>query len=355
MESDTPSIKNGNLEIDIFKFLFSIVVVLCHCIYWGGYRFKAGALAVEFFFIVSGFLFTKKVLADEDDAAGWKYIVRSVKNLTPFLAAGMIISLCWHFCFCNWTKQALFANFILSVIGELLHFQMFGLPMFSSTGVVWYLSAMYIGMGILSLFLKKSKNSFPTLPLLLIVMFIYGWLCQKRGNVRGPGDWLGNCFVGTLRGIAGISLGALCYRFTLFLRNFGFNFKGRILLSIVEFCLYLHSAFYMWRKESFFYDFYILFYLFIAVAITFSELSLFSFVNKWKAPFFRRASICILFSHFYVVQYFEKIFPQFTGAKAKVIVTLQVVLLSVLNYFLAGLIKRVVAKFIKAIRTESAA
>ena len=157
-----------------------------------------------------------------------------------------------------------------------------------------------------------------------------------------------------MRGIAGIFLGALCYKFVIFLKGVGFNLLGRILLSAIEFCVYLHSALYMWRSSHSGWDFYIVFGLFIGVAITCSELTLFSFVNKWNAPFFRRASICILFSHYYVVKYFEKNFPQFTGIEAKVLVILQVVLLSVLNYFLAGLIKRIISKFIKAIRTESA-
>ena len=52
--------KKSNLEIDMLKFLFSIVVVLCH---WG--KLLNGGLAVEFFFIVSGYFFAKSIIAKQ--------------------------------------------------------------------------------------------------------------------------------------------------------------------------------------------------------------------------------------------------------------------------------------------------
>lgn len=343
--------KSANVEIDILKFLFSIVVVAHH---WMVFGFETGGLAVEFFFIASGFFFTKKVFGNHVYDDGGKYILKSIKGISPFLFAGILVSLVWNFFLNSLTTDRLWVAMKLSFVGEMLHFQMFGLPMYPSTGVAWYLSAMYMGMAFLALLFRKTRESFPTIVLGLTVLFVYGWLNRTRSGLQEPGDWLGNCYVGALRGIAGISLGALCYRFVLFLRNFGFNLKGRIFLSAVEFCFYARSVFYMWRKSPSFWDFYVVLMLFIAVSISLSELSLFSFVNKWKMPFFRRASICILFSHYYAVQYFEKNFPQFTGLTAKLLVVLQVVLLSVLNYVLAGLIRSACSKIVKALRTESA-
>ena len=342
--------KNGNVEIDILKFLFSIVVVFHH---WEFFGFKTGALAVEFFFIVSGFFFTKKVFADRMYGEGGKYIVKSIKGISPFLFAGILTSLTWNYFVNDWKIEWLLDVMKLSVIGEMLHFQMFGLPVYPSTGVVWYLSAMYMGMAFLALLFKKSRESFPTIFLTLTVLLIYGWLNVNRSGLHDAGYWLGNCYVGALRGVAGIFLGALCYRVVLCLRNFGFNLKGRILLTAVEFCFYLYSAIYMWRRSHSLWDFYLVLALFVAVSISLSELSLFSFVNRWKMPFFRRASICILFSHFCVVKYFEKSFPQFTGVTAKLLVVLQVVLLSLLNYVLAELIKRLFPRIVKSLKAET--
>lgn len=232
----------------------------------------------------------------------------------------------------------------------MLHFQMFGLPMFSSTGVVWYLSAMYIGMAILTVIFNRYKEQFPISLPIIVVLFVYGWLNIKRGGLHDPGVWLGHTFVGTLRGIAGIALGAVCFSFVGLLKKFGFNFYGRIFLSILEVCCYLISGIYMWKFHPSYWDFYIVLLLFIGVSISLSELSLFSFINRFNIPFFRKASICILFSHFYVVQYFQTNYPQFTGRTGKLLVIAQVIALSVLNYLLAKLIKSLVFKFVSFIK-----
>lgn len=275
--------------------------------------------------------------------------MKSIKNISAYIAAGIVLSLCWNFFLNNWTAEILFENFKLSFVGEMLNFQMFGLPMFSSTGVIWYFSAMYIGMSVVTLVFHHTKEKFPAISLALIVLFLYGWLNIKRGGLHDPGFWLGHAFVGTLRGIAGISLGVLCYKSTDFLKNACFNIRGRIFLSLVEVFCYFIAVFYMWKSPPSFWDFYIVLLLFVGVSISLSELSLFSLMNHRSFPFFRKASICILFSHFYVCVYFEKNFPQFEGLIGKTLVLMQVIFLSVSNYLLAKLIQSFASKCISFI------
>ena len=339
--------KIANFEIDILKFLFSLVIVFHH---WHFHSFETGYLAVEFYFIISGYFFTYFIL-NKQKYRGWEYILKSIKKISPYLFAGIIISLSWNFIFNNWTVEILWTNIKLAFVGEMLHFQMFGLPMFSSTGVVWYLSAMYIGMAIVTIIFQKNKEVFPTLQLILIVFFLYGWINIKRGSLQDPGFWLGHTFVGTLRRIAGIALGALCYKFTDFIKNFDFNIKGKIFISVIEVLCYLLSVVYMWKNHPCFWDSYIILALFVAISISLSEKSLFSFINHWYLSFFRTASICILFSHFYVCTYFEKNYPQFTGMTLKLLVVIQIIILSGLTFLISYLIKKIVPIILKSLKT----
>lgn len=141
-------------------------------------------------------------------------------------------------------------------------------------------------------------------------------------------------------------------RFVVVLKKFGFNFYGRIFLSILEVCCYLISVIYMWKFHPSYWDFYIVLLLFIGISISLSELSLFSFINRFNIQFFRKASICILFSHFYVAQYFQTNYPQFTDRTGKLLVIAQVIALSVLNYLLAKLIKTIACKFVSLIKLK---
>lgn len=56
-----------NLEIDILRFCFSILVVFHH---WSFHGFTAGYLAVEFFFIVSGYFFTNSIITKHLSGGG---------------------------------------------------------------------------------------------------------------------------------------------------------------------------------------------------------------------------------------------------------------------------------------------
>ena len=54
--------RNG--KVDLFKFIFSIVVIIYHfgnAVKFDNELFNKGYIGVEFFFIVSGFLFAKSI------------------------------------------------------------------------------------------------------------------------------------------------------------------------------------------------------------------------------------------------------------------------------------------------------
>ena len=70
--------KRHNGIISFWKFIFSLLIVALHL----GikhpnvlYRFKGGSIGVEFFFIVSGYLFCYKCLKTEDDGKSALLIV----------------------------------------------------------------------------------------------------------------------------------------------------------------------------------------------------------------------------------------------------------------------------------------
>ncbi|MBR5278787.1 MAG: hypothetical protein IKU23_05945, partial [Clostridia bacterium] len=83
--------RNGT--IDLLKFAFTVMVMLYHT----GYCFKGGYIAVDFFFIVSGFLMAKsmKISVNNGVAAGTdtvNFILRKAKGIFPFYISAWLIT-----------------------------------------------------------------------------------------------------------------------------------------------------------------------------------------------------------------------------------------------------------------------
>ena len=72
--------KKHNGIIGFWKFMFCILILLFHCAEKMGKNgfFESGRIGVEFFFIVSGYLMTKKALNNEEDL---KILVRKQHHI----------------------------------------------------------------------------------------------------------------------------------------------------------------------------------------------------------------------------------------------------------------------------------
>ena len=92
--------RNG--EIDLLKFLFSLMIVIYHTKnfteYYGQNLFMQGSIGVSFFFLVSGYLLaysTGKIQLESKDAVGpqaVKFVERKIKGLLPNVYVAWIIA-----------------------------------------------------------------------------------------------------------------------------------------------------------------------------------------------------------------------------------------------------------------------
>ncbi len=93
--------KNHNRVIGFWKFAFCILIILLHTGSYnhnGKYLFEAGSIGVEFFFIVSGYLFCKKCLKykevkDKDIASeNVKQITKMIRKFFPYFLLQWILA-----------------------------------------------------------------------------------------------------------------------------------------------------------------------------------------------------------------------------------------------------------------------
>lgn len=317
-------------EIDILRFVFSVIVMLRHGEYvigsLKGVPFPGGAFAVEFFFLVSGYLMMASIekvsLADEAIERGRigeetrNFIWRKLSTFYPEFIVSMIIGwgvvcISGHYSFVDSIKL------LRQSIPEMLLLQCFGFWGYINAAA-WYLSAMLISMAILYPLIRKYKETMVCLALPLISLFILGYMFKTLGHLRGPQDFIYFTFKGNLRGLAEISMGAMLYPIAQRLSKISLNRLGRILCSVVKWGCYLICIRYMtqmWDNKDFIY----LFVFALAIMLSFSRVGIDSnwFNGKFSA-FLGKFSLAIYLGHAYWSARAASFYPSFLNQTQKI-------------------------------------
>lgn len=267
-----------NVIIDIAELVFSFCVVFTHAtalaenvaeegispIFGGGY------IAVEFFFIVSGYLMCVK--ADR----GEPYDSETIGTETLNFLKGKLGAILPYYISCWVLSTAIYlvltkkTNLLNNNIFQILGVTMAGFSSGSINGHLWYLSAMFLGMWMLYPLMRKNPDKFTQVMAPLLAIFIYGYFSATVGSIAFAENWLGYVKAGILRGIAGLCLGCAAYAVTKALRAVHFRYEGSMFLTILELVCYILPLCIMnlkWKSQT---DFLLIIMFFIAVAVSFS-------------------------------------------------------------------------------------
>lgn len=212
--------RNGLIEL--YRFVFSLCIVSHHALFLnepGHIPVIGGYIAVEFFFILTGFLLTKSILSPllpkEEDSA----IYQIIKKCKPFY---LYFSVTWILSFVlshvvnhDFQVQTIIWDFIRA-IPQLLLLSMAGLGgssdgLWDYNGTGWYISVLILAILILYPMIKHFKTQFSSSFAPVIAILIYGYIIQNYNFLGVVNQWSGFCYLGLFRGIAGMSLGSFCY------------------------------------------------------------------------------------------------------------------------------------------------
>lgn len=327
----------GNIEV--LRFLFSVCIVLHHAMIpwismWGGY------LSVEFFYILSGFFLANYVnLHKEYDIeliykSNIQYCIKRYKSIIVYFvistAIGCIVlgyTYEWKFDF----------ERIMYIFSDFIFVQSMGLPVASITGIVWYLSSMFIGLLIVyPLAMKNGKVYFKYIAPFISILGS-GILIYNYGSLNAPADYLfGVICTGNIRSVCMISLGLFVNMLSVKLEKL-LNTKNKIFIaSIVELMLYMYIFFYMhiWTEETGKFDYITVLAMVISLGISMSGKSMWMKVfNNDFSRFLGRYSMTLFLSHFYWVQNIDQIVDKYV----KNIVYLTEFETKTLGIFLSGI------------------
>lgn len=201
---------------------------------------------------------------------------------------------------------------------ELTLVKMSGLFTHGIDGAMWYLSAMLLGMAILYPLLRTKRDLMAHLVCPLLALFLYGYLCQAEGHPRDPIVWLGLCYKGLVRAIAGLCTGVVICVAVCRLKRFspsGLTKTGNALAIGVQLLCLLLTIRYMAEQEPSEYDYFYMFLLMVLVLLSFAGFGLESVLGNSQrlhllSAFLGKYSLSLYLGHLYFAQHVNELLPE---------------------------------------------
>lgn len=300
-------VNNRNGTIDLMKFIFAIFIFVHHSGQFAPICVE-GYIGVEFFYMVTGILLAKKfAVNNEKNDDIWlrtrAFLEHKLKAFyLEFLVATCTGFVLLHILIPNVVPAIIHGLFL--AVGDLFLLQIFGFPVSSVVGTLWYLSAMMGAFMVIVPLILKYQSFFTNIGAPLICLIGYGTIAFKYGHMSPIMEPVFDGFIhiGLIRAIADISLGYLLYFISTKIMATNFTILGLWLLTLIEIASYLFIIYCMVIiKQRGNIDFIIILFLALSIAISFSQKSLiFPYFQKTIFNKLGLLSLNIFLNHFYI-------------------------------------------------------
>lgn len=230
------------------------------------------------------FLWLKKAFSDQEEDIGkstFYFIKRKFSIIYPYF----FVAWCVAFLVDNFTHDysgfQIFVHLLQSIPFH-MQLSMTGIPVYNLLGPTWYISVMLIVMLFMYPMIKKLKTVFIFIIAPLLAIFSYGYLGELVGMLATIEPLEGNFIhTGFYRGIAGISLGCICYGLCAYIRSTSWTKTASYMFALIELCAYFGVILGMQTQNYFRPDFIVVILICVAVTISFSGASITSkFIKK---------------------------------------------------------------------------
>lgn len=251
-------------SIELWRYIFTIGVVVMHFGYYNGFY-----IAVDFFFMLSGFLIHKSVCS-LSGADPMTILFKKVRRLYPEYVLAFVFMLIFNL------RTGIFRsvpleNFCTDSFFELFCMQM--LHPYSSlvNGIAWYVSALVLCLPLLIYALYQFKRLYLWIVAPYSALLIYAFFASNWGHVDFGVIWLGVMNGGLLRGFGALNLGVLAYWVYQYLSKKQRSAKIDNVLAGIEITIFTFVMVWSWFNRQTIVDFIEIFLLFWGIILAFLE------------------------------------------------------------------------------------
>lgn len=235
--------KRRNTVIELFRFLFTICVIVAHLrSSYDGFHFSwNGHIAVEFFFVLSGYLMTFQCYKDDNTdlaTSTWRFMRRKIAGIAPVWYTVLAIMLIIYFVSRSITGFSNISTFITRLVPTALFLSSYGMQEIISIPFSWYIPVMLVSMLILYPVVKTWKTKFTRIVAPLIVLFFCSWAMITKGKLfMLKEELIGFVYPQQIRGLAELCMGCVAYELSCLIKQKFANrltISGRVLASIIS-------------------------------------------------------------------------------------------------------------------------
>jgi len=289
--------KNRFGKISLYKFLFSIMIIVFHVgnvLDYNKFKFNfgSGSIAVDFFFVVSGFFFCRKYVnykvknsVGEDS---FNYFINRTNRFIKYIIILLIIAIPFSIFCLKFNFTSLINAFYKFLY--IPHHTKCGSEIF---GITWYIVAMILVESMLFPFLIKYKKEFVYIVSPIIIILLGNYLLIRYGHFATPWKMGTILYKGILRGIFEINIGMYLYLISEKISNVKFTKLSKILLLLFEIAGYL-SIFVLVNLNNAHRRFDVLMLIIISICILIStnkNMYLYNFCNNKLFYFLEKLSL----------------------------------------------------------------
>lgn len=301
--------RNGKVEL--LRFLFCLVIVVMHSKTFApdtsDMYFYRGALGVEFFFFLSGYLMMNSISRRKDPAPAGTlgaetrtFIFHKIGALMPNYLVAWLIGFLLYFIARDHLSITAGAKRLADTLWEVNFLQMAGFGTSRINGIDWYISAMLLAMFILYPLARKYSDMFMNVIAPLTGIFILGYMYWKSGTPTGVRTDMGIAFKGMFRALADVSLGAAAFPLVKKLKDTEFTLPGKTVLSFAELAIYIAVFAFMMFADSGKYDFVCVFLIWTGLALSMGHQGLVADIfDNGFSMWLGRFSLSMYLSHLY--------------------------------------------------------
>lgn len=309
-----------NAEIELLRFIFATIIVLRHSrSIWSQDSapypfFLEGAFAVDFFFLLSGYLLMASI--DKKDMKSLnsstlaldtiRFLIRKVSCFYTELIIANIIGLVILIITTTKPLGDFIKNWILSFLSDYLLLHMW-ICSPTNNNPLWYLSTMLLCMTILYPLLRKWPAFMSSIICPVISLVLIGYLWYTFQSFLSPDVWIGITYKGNVRGFAEICMGVFLFQVVKALKNKDLTYFGVLLASFLKWGSLLLTFYWLIFASSPTLQLFILGLYILGLILVFSEkcLDYRIYQNAKSIMFLGRLSTSLYLVHYYVVYIFK--------------------------------------------------